>query len=362
MYSSDHFKIYALDNECRRIFNQAYAGDPYYLPSESIFQTSIQGFCLCNKKSKIPIATFYCFPYIAKRRWRKEGILRITRPLILQCDKEIKKEAVNTLMQEIYEIGKRAGVNVVEAELYREIDSKIFFPSTSCAANTYNTPDWIQIFESRGFTCSKVILCFELNLDEFNGDNDQRIHIRKHISSDGRDKKLYYKLWSLSDNCPYYFGNYDFWYPNVFGWPRVWYSEIAHILNKDDYVLFAEKDGEVVGFIHWWPNLYPLFIEGGRKAIFARESLSDELLDKIEEGKIFKIVVTKKAKNDTDLIEKALISEALKLMKNKFKFKRCQIGNILREKENLSSFIQENGGKKVHEIWLMRSKNLVWFR
>jgi hypothetical protein len=284
-------------------------------------------------------------------------VLRITRPLILQCDKEIKKEAVNILMQEIYEIGKRAGVNVIEAELYREIDSKIFFPSTSCAVNTYNTPDWIQIFENRGFTCSKVILCFELNLDEFNEgneDNHQRIHIRKHISSDEGDKKLYYKLWSLSDDCPYYFGNYGFWYPNVFGWPRVWYSEIAHILNRDDYVLFAEKDGEVVGFIHWWPNLYPLFIEGGRKVIFVREGLVDELLDKIEEGKIFKIIVTKKAKNDKDLIEKALINEALKLMKNKFKFKRCQIGNILREKEKMSSFIQENGGKKVHEIWLMR--------
>ncbi|MEW6408876.1 MAG: hypothetical protein AB1488_02025 [Nitrospirota bacterium] len=362
MYSSKDIKIYAIDNECHRIFNQAFAKDPYYLPSELIFPSSIQGFTLCDKKSKTPIASFYCFPYIAKRRWRKEGVLRITRPLILQCDTKLKKEAVNILMQEIYEIGNRAGVNAIEVELYREINSKIFFPSASCAINTYNTTDWIQIFESYGFVCSKVTLCFELNLDEFNEDNDQQIHIRKYIADDEEDKKMYYKLWSLSDDCPYYFGNYGFWYSNVFGWPRVWYSEIAHILNRDDYILFAEKGKEITGFIHWWPNLYSLMIKGGRKAIFVKENYVEELLDNIQEGKIFKIIVNKKMKNDKDLIEKTLINEAVKIMKKKFKFKRCQIGNIPMENINISSFIQENGGKKVHEVWLMRSKYHARFR
>lgn len=267
-------------------------------------------------------------------------------------------------MQEIYEIGRRAGANFIEVELYKQINSKIYFPSAGCAVNTYNTLDWAQIFRGYGFARDKVMYCFELNLDEFNGNDENdypQIHIRRHISTDENDKKLYYKLWSLSDNFPYYFGNNVFWYSNVFGWPRVWYSDVAHILNKDDYILFAEKDGEIVGFIHWWPNLYPLLIEGGRKTIFGRESSINELIDKIGEAKIFKIITSKKARDYKNLIEKALIEEALKVMKGNFGFKKCQIGNIPVENDKLSSFIERKKGRRVHEIWIMRSKSLFRF-
>ncbi len=351
-----------MDNECHRIFNQAYAEDPYYLPSDIVFPSSIQGFCLCDKKNKNPIAGFYCFTYLAKRKWRKERVLRITRPLTLQCDIEFKNEVVNVLMQEIFEIGRRAGVNAIEIELYKEINAKIFFPSASCAVNTYNTPDWIQLFQGYGFARSKVIYCFELNLDEFSEDDCQQIHVRRHISTDENDKKLYYKLWALNDNVIYDFRNNGFWYSNVFGWPRIWYSEVAHILNKDDYILFAEKNGETVGFIHWWPNLYPLLIDGGRKAIFGRERSIDKSLEIIEEGKIFKIIIANKAKDYKTLIGKALINEALKLMKYKYRFKKCQIGNIPIANEEIPSFIRQNRGKMVHEIWLMRSNYLSRFR
>ncbi|MCL5422860.1 MAG: hypothetical protein M1461_10390 [Nitrospirae bacterium] len=286
-----------------------------------------------------------------------ERVLRINRPLIIQCSRELKEEAIDTLMREIYEIGERAGVDTLEVELYKEIGSEIFFPSTNCAVNTYNTPEWIQIFESQGFACSKTTLCFEMNLGEFSGSNaHQQINIRKHALNNEEDKKLYYNLWSLSNECPYDFGNNDYWYSNVFGWPRVWYSEIAHILDRDDYILFAEKNGEAVGFIHWWPNVYPSLIKGGRRAIFVREHLVQELLDTVEEGKIFKIIVTKKAKNDKNLIERALINEALELMRNKYRFKRCQIGNIPTGEDKTLSFMQEKSGRKVHEMCLMRMR------
>jgi hypothetical protein len=154
------------------MFDQAYSEDPLYLPSELLFPSSIQGFCLCEGDNKKPIASFSCFPYIAKGRWKKDRVLRITRPLMLPCGSNLKKEAVPMLLQEILALGRRAGVYAIEAELYREIDSRIFFPSTNCAVNTYNTPEWIEIFESHGFVRSKVFPCFELKLDEFNREND----------------------------------------------------------------------------------------------------------------------------------------------------------------------------------------------
>lgn len=360
MSSSNRFRLFAMDQECRRIFDRNGANHPYYLPSDIVFPSCIQGFCLCEKKDKSPVASFSSFPYISKGRWKREKILRITRPLILQGDNELKKEAVHALMWEIYELGRRAGVNAIEVELYKEINSKIFFPSASCAVNTFNTADWPQIFEGYGFASIKVTSCFELNLKESYHD-DQSIYVRKYIAGDENDKKLYYKLWSQSDHCPYEVRNYGFWYANVFGWPRIWYSELAQILNKDDYILFAEKDGDVVGFIHWWPNLYSLLIEGGRKAIFGREGSIKEALEKIEEGKIFKIVIAKKTEDYKDLVAAALMNEAFKIMKNRYNFKKSQIGNISLTNKGVTSFIRENNGKKVHEIWLMRSKYLSRF-
>jgi hypothetical protein len=105
-----------------------------------------------------------------------------------------------------------------------------------------------------------------------------------------------------------------------------------------------------------------LLIEGGRKAIFGGEDLINKSLDKIDGGKIFKIIVSQKAKNDKNLIEKALINEAAKIMKSKFKFKRCQIGNIPEEKQSMLSFIRETGAKKVHEYWILRKKSFSGFR
>jgi hypothetical protein len=360
LFKSNPFKLYVFDQECRKIFDQTYAEDPYYLPSESVFPSSIQGFSLCCKIDRVPIASFYCFPYVLKRGWKAERVLRITRPLLIPRGEEVQKEALKGLLQEIGEIGKRAGVHVIEAELYEEIKSRIFFPSTNCAVNTYNPPEWIGFFGSVGFACSERSYCFELEVDNLSQWDAGGVSVRKCNLNNDQDKKLYYNLWTLSGECPYGLTDSGFWYPNVFGWPRVWYSEIAHILSKDNYVLFAEKNGKIVGFVHWWPNLYPLLREGGWKAIFVKESLVNGILDKIEEGKIFKIIVSKKAAKYRDLVEKALINEAMRLMKEKFDFKRCQIGNISEGRENIASYIYKNGGEKVHEVWLMR-KNVSGF-
>ncbi len=357
MCRSRRFKLYVLDQECRKIFDQTYAEDPYYLPSESIFPSSIQGFSLCYKNDRVPIASFYCFPYVRKTGWRTERVLRVTRPLLIPSSEEVGKEALESLMQEIDEIGKRAGVHVIEAEVYKEIRSRIFFPSTNCAVNTYNLPEWIGFFENSGFVRSKRRFCFELDLEKFSGQDDEGVSVRKWNPHDDEEKRLYYGLWASSGECPYALADLGFWYPNVFGWPRLWYSETPRLLNRGDYILFAERKGEPLGFIHWWPNLYPLLIRDGWKAIYENGNSFDQSLDRIGEGKIFKIIVGKQVREEKEMVRRVLISEAIKIMKEKFAFKKCQIGNVPEEREDTSSHIYEKGGQKVHEVCLMRKKS-----
>jgi hypothetical protein len=358
LYRPHPFRLFVLDQDCKDRLDQAYAADPYYLPSEMILPSGIQGFALCRQEDKTPVMGFYGFPYVRKRGWRKERILRITRPLPFSRSGGLTEDAFSRLIQEAMELGRRTAAHQVEIELYREIRKRIFFPSTNCAVNTYNAPDWVGLFEKVGFACSQKTLCFEMDLHRFQEGKDGEILVRPYRSDGDRDRKLYYDLWTRSGECPYDLAHTGFWYANAFGWPRLWYSETAGIMNRGDYILFAYRGGEALGMIHWWPNLFPLLREEGRKAIFLEESLADEALNRIREGKIFKIVVSERAGKYRDRVERSLISEAMRTMKEKFRFKTCQVGNVLPEKEILVDHLCRLGGEKVHEVWYMRKKSI----
>ena len=56
-------------------------------------------------------------------------------------------------------------------------------------------------------------------------------------------------------------------------------------------------------------------------------------------------------------MEKRLISEAMRVMKEIYGFKTCQVGNVHAEKERLIGHLCRVGGEKVHEVWYMREKS-----
>lgn len=357
LHKTNPLQFFVFDQECNERLNKDYAGDPFYLPSESVLPSSIQGFVLCRREDKSPVVGFYAFPYVHKLRWRRERILRVTRPLLFSRSEALKEDAFSRFIQEIMELGRRTASHQIEIELYAEIRSRIFFPSTNCAVNTYNALEWVDLFEKAGFVCSQKSLCYEMDLQRVREEKDGDILIRPCRTNEDRDRKLYYDLWVRSGECPYDLAHSGFWYVNAFGWPRLWYSETAYILNRDDFILFAEKDCEALGIIHWWPNLFQLFRDGGRKAIILPEALANEALSKIEEGKIFKIVVSHRAGKYRDRIERSLISEAMRIMKEKYLFRTCQVGNVSPEKDFLVDYLRNLGGEKVHEVRYMRKRS-----
>jgi hypothetical protein len=363
LYNTPQYRIFGIDADCHRIFDQAYRKAPHYLPMELPLPSSIQGFSLCDAQTRAPAATFYCFPYASAGRWQKKRLLRVTRPLLLPDKNREDETLISQVIKEMEDLGRRAGVYAIEAEVYNAIDSRIYFPSTSCAVNTYNTLEWKQILENKGFAFHEGRRCFKVKVDDFTDEHPlEEIKVRNYRPGDEQDQQRYYTLWTQSDDCPYDLGHSGFWYRNVFGWPRVWYSELSHFLNNEDYILFAEKKGEALGFLHWWPNIYPLLIKGGRKALYLSREEVEKNIQQINEAKIFKIVVTKKAKKDRDIIELALIIKAVKLMKERFGIRKCQIGNVSEKNTPLMSFIRERGGQTVQEVCLMRKMLLPWGR
>jgi hypothetical protein len=92
------------------------------------------------------------------------------------------------------------------------------------------------------------------------------------------------------------------------------------------------------------------------KAVLERKTSIDGLLEGIREGKIFKLVADERSGSDQEAIERALMTELFKLMKEKYGIKICQVGNLLSDRKGTLSFLSEKGGRKVHEIWLMRRR------
>jgi len=344
-----------MDKEVHQYLDEKNAMNPQYLPSESIFSSKVQSFCICYQDTKIPVGSFSCFPYVEKKKWTNTKLLRVSSPIILE-EGRISNEVLYVLMNEIFLIARRARVMSVEFEIYGDIQSDIFFPSTDTVMNVYNSTEWVKYLQYYKLKIHSRKSCFELDLSKFkyqesfnNGVKIRNIHLKNE-----EDQKCYFDIWVESGLFPYAFRKTELWYPNVFGWPRLWYEELPYVLCNEDYILFAEIDGETVGFIHWWPNIYPIVRSKGIKSVYTTFPETDQLLDKINEGKIFRIAVSPKAKIPKEKIEQELIRASIKRMKEKYQFKKCQIGNIPDYNTNITMQLQEMGAKKVHQILYMR--------
>jgi len=112
-------------------------------------------------------------------------LLRVTRLLLLPDKKREDEKLIFHMIKELEDLGRRARVNAIEVEVYTQINSRIFFPSTSCAVNTYNTLEWQQILENKGYTLHKATQCYEMEVDDLVNEHlFEEIRVRKYRSED----------------------------------------------------------------------------------------------------------------------------------------------------------------------------------
>jgi hypothetical protein len=357
MSDAGDLRLYVTDSEVRQAFDDAYRVDPFYLPSEPVLPSGIQGFCLCRGRSRAPLVAFHCFPYAKNRRWRREKILRVTRVLHLRPGKALPPEAAAALLREIRDIADRAGARSIEVEAYREIRTPIFFPSGSSAVNAYNDAGLIPLLGDAGFQCFERRVCCGVSSCRFGPETVEghsSLRFRPYDPESGSDRELYYRLWTESGDCPYDLADNGLWRVNAFGWPRAWYAELPPALSRPGTILFAERDGEPLGFVHWWPNVYPALRAGGRKALYPDEECVTLSPGIAEEGKIFKLVVGRNGERVRERIERALLLEGVRVMREEFGIRRLQVGNVAGHRAGLLSFLAAQGAEKAQEIWIMR--------
>ncbi len=357
MSETGGFRLYAMDADVHRAFDDAYRGIPFYLPSEPLLPTGVQGFSLCRGRSRTPVAAFSCFPFTRRRRWTRERVLRVARVLPAEPGRPLRPEAAAALLGEVRDIAARAGARAIEVEAYREIRGAIFFPSGTSAVNAYNDPALVPLLEGAGYRRVARRLCVEAPSGTFDpgpGDGAATLRFRDLEPAGGRDRALYYRLWTESGECPYDLVDNGLWYVNAFGWPRAWYEDLSPLLSLPGSILVAERDGEPVGFLHWWPNVYPLWAAGGRQALYLEGKEPHDLPGAVQGGKVFRLAVSRSAGRDRGRIERAMVLEGVRVMREKFGLGKVQVGNIPGEREELLAFLAAHGAGQVQELCILR--------
>ena len=337
-----NIRVFNTSCKDRKIFHEAGAGNFWFTPDMGLLPSLAQCFTTCEGDYKKPILSFYALPYRKKFGLGGLPILRITRPLLV--DNEWDPLMVDVFLESIRLLARRLNILIAEIEIYSKVEAPIFFPSSNSAVDICNNPLLNTFLIKKGLQSSSIIPTFqtnkETNLPDFS--MPENLEIRPIYNNDFKDRQSYHRLWFESGYMPIYFTKKqkDKWLDL-----RPWYGDVCAKLDYKDYIFIAELNGNPVGFVHWWPNLYRYFLSN-------KDSGSDmeikELIKSIGEAKVFKLAVSRQVEQVSEKIKKALVYHAMKIMFSDYSIKRFQFSAI--RKAEQSRLFENIDARLVHEI------------
>lgn len=225
---------------------------------------------------------------------------------------------------------------ILEAGVFSEIKSPLFFPTTLSKEGSYIPPQLSPLFEEDGFTPVKTQYCYSLQAEL-----PSALSMRPMDITNEKDRYIYTQLWNQSRYN--LFQTFDISTFFLHSW-----TIPTNLLMMKDSILFAQENEKIVGMIEWKPNLHPIIRDDPQK-FFAPESSAHNTLKKIDEAKIIKCI----AKDNREDIVKKMITQTLHLLKTKYSMKKYQIGNIDKD-DTLLRHVVEEMGEKVATITYMR--------
>ncbi|MBU7022443.1 MAG: hypothetical protein HXS41_15440 [Theionarchaea archaeon] len=226
---------------------------------------------------------------------------------------------------------------ILEANIFSEIQSPLFFPTTLSKEGSYIPPQYTPLFEEEGFTPVKTQYCYTLHPaptpipNPHPHPHQPSLHMRPMNITDEKDRSIYASIWNKSTYNM--FQTFDISTFFLHSW-----TIPTNLLMIQDSILFAEENGKVKGIIEWKPNLHTLIQKDPQK-YFAPEESARSTLNLIDEAKICKCVTV----NDREDILEQMITQTLTLLTTTYHMKTCQIGNIDRDDTLLRGIIEKMG-------------------
>lgn len=269
-----------------------------------------------NEIKKSPIAFAYISLYLNKNG---EKICRIERLTYLNTSKENKIE----VLEEIFKIATiiYGKIDIFETEIFIDVNSPIFFPSTLFILGSCNKKEVINLYLDLEFELIKIKSCYEIDMNLINIDKVSNARIR---SIRREEWSKYWTLWGTSEDC------LDTSYlikkkiETSFGDLVPPLSEPFYVIMYKDFSSFLDQIMDTPtsqGFIQWAPNIYKLLIQNNKI------NLENLELSSLDESKIFKFILKFRDNLKSNNSYGNMLDLTLSFLKSQG-IKKCQIGNF----------------------------------
>jgi len=308
------FKIKLLDYRSQQeIDRAAFSNALWFVPNLPVWyhtygQSHIK-FIQAVEKLESLVYLFY-FQYLSKELKRT---IRLARPVATQQPKWKQLHAFSSLISYILKSEITDPIDDIEVEIYENIWSRIFFPSSSCVIDQCNTEACIDIFQKLGFSPIRESYCYDVSdMDSIFPDEkiDLKFRIRKFNNS--KNDRLQIAQYSEIPEVPLI---HD-----------LWISDISNIFDSDDFIVFIEVQNKIAAWGQWFPNYYKA-VEKNQNSLFIEKSELNELIASIGEAKISKFFIDDRFIGTG--VEDLMYHHITELMKDKYGITRIHFGPII---------------------------------
>lgn len=340
-------RVYRIDMQLRESLGSLAAPEPWYVPDARFLPARAEGFVVCAGTPEEPVVAFDAFPYRGHASPLRVPVLRAGR--VLAIGGRWERKEVECLLAGLRQLARYARALRVEFEAYREVHCPIFFPSSSCSIDVCNDPELCQLLAREGIPPVDVSLTYQRVVDgPIAPDIPPHLVVRPARPRTQQDRETYYRLWKQS--CGLRAGGAP--PADALTDLRPWYGDACFLLDRPEYIFFAEQRGTPVGFIHWWPNWYRIAGSQGRAVTLALATTDGSLqvARQLGEARIFKLGVSRRAGRDLVAVAKALLAAVLDVMRSEFGVRLCQVGGVRRGDAVMNSLLERLGFTLVHEV------------
>ena len=286
----------------------------------------------------------FCFSFFYVNSDR-ELVLFLTHPCWLSSTSQ-DSFLIDFLLTNVEEIARSIGSRFIEVEIHDEVISKIAFPTSLShfsydLGKMYVQRNGFSIMTRRGFKEEAAILCYEQKIfdaekllaENFHSLSEDYIvtatNQTRFQQIKEKKKMLLIKSYILSNETPFVA------------------SENLPVLPNTAFI--ARHENDIVGFIHWFPNLLELL---------QTDSTPTPLLFphvlKTRPFKYGKIFEWSLETENTELFA-ILLLHVLQTMKRQ-RLDICQIANVCDKHPFIKNFLEQYGFQKVHRMKVLRRK------
>jgi hypothetical protein len=297
-----------------------------------------------SRSEKIPLAFVYISSYLNKN---KEKICRIERLSYLECNKEVQLQ----ILEEILKIATHiyGKINIFETEVFLDINSPIFFPSSLFILGSCNKKEDVKLYQDFDFELVQKKYCYEIDL---HSNTVHKIPNRRTRPIKPDEWSNYWAIWGMTKYCLDTSYLFKMKMKTGFGNLIQFFSDPSYTMMYEEFGSFFDRIAgipSVEGFVQWAPNIYRSFLSGNK---FNLRQLDSSCLN---EARIFKLGLKSRDGSEPSDSYGNMLELTLPILKSKG-VRKCQLGNFEESHPAMVHLKKKLAGKCVQAVGILQKR------